>query len=48
MRFIESGDINNKKVILIHGANIPWQMWIPCRDYYEKQYRVIIPWIIPK
>ncbi len=43
MRFIEYGDIANEKIILIHGANIPWQMWLPCIEHFKKIYRVIVP-----
>ncbi len=43
MRFLESGNAANKKILMIHGANIPWQMWDTQIAYFSKQYRVIVP-----
>ena len=43
MRFLKYGDSTNSKIILIHGAVIPWEMWKPQIDYFSKKYYVIVP-----
>lgn len=43
MRFFEYGNRENQKILLIHGLNIPWQMWMPQIEHFSKQYFVIVP-----
>ncbi len=43
MRLLKYGDSTNSKIILIHGAVIPWEMWKPQIDYFSKKYHVIVP-----
>lgn len=43
MKFLEYGNCGNEKIILIHGANIPWQMWLPQIEHFSKKYFIIVP-----
>lgn len=43
MRILEFGDRHNEKIILIHGLNIPWQMWNKQIEIYSSKYHVIVP-----
>lgn len=43
MHFFEYGSSKNDKIILIHGFNIPYQMWNPQIEHFSKTYRVIVP-----
>jgi hypothetical protein len=43
MRILEFGDKQKAKIILIHGLNIPWQMWVEEITIYSKEYHVIVP-----
>ena len=43
MKFHEFGDPKNKKIMLIHGALTPWQVWTPQIEYFKKNYFVIVP-----
>ena len=43
MRILEFGDKQKEKIVLIHGINIPWQMWNEEINIYSEQYHVIVP-----
>lgn len=43
MRFLEFGNKNNKAIILIHGYDISWKMWMPQIDVFSKDYFVLVP-----
>ena len=43
MRILEFGDRQKEKIILIHGLNIPWQMWNEEVAIYSEKYHVIVP-----
>ena len=43
MKFLEFGNSENKKIMLIHGFQVPWQVWKPQIDYFSQKYYVIVP-----
>jgi len=43
MEFYTFGDEKNKKIILIHGVQTPWQIWMPQVEFFSKSYYVIVP-----
>lgn len=43
MRFIEAGKSNQKVMLLIHGMQVPWQVWNRHIKYFSKFYHVIVP-----
>ena len=43
MKFLEFGNSENKKIILIHGIQTPWQVWTPQIDYFSQRYHIIVP-----
>lgn len=43
MKFLEFGNPVKKKIILIHGFQVPWQVWKPQIDYFSQKYYVIVP-----
>ncbi len=43
MTFHEFGSKDDPKVLLVHGLNIPWQMWEPEIRLLEKKYFLIVP-----
>ena len=43
MKFLEFGNAENKKIMLIHGFQVPWQVWEPQIDYFSQKYYVIVP-----
>ncbi|MDO4542179.1 MAG: alpha/beta hydrolase, partial [Bacillota bacterium] len=43
MRILEFGSPEKKKIILLHGLNIPWQMWQPVINCYAAAYHVLVP-----
>lgn len=43
MRFHTFGNIDNKKIILVHGVLTPWQIWNDAIEYFSKNYFVIVP-----
>lgn len=43
MRFIEAGKSNQKILLLIHGMQIPWQVWNEHIKYFSNYYHVIVP-----
>lgn len=46
MEILEFGNKENKKIILIHGFQSPYQVWDEYIKYYEKEYHIIVP-ILP-
>lgn len=46
MRFLEFGESKNPSVVLVHGAQVPWEVWKPQIERLENRYRVIVP-ILP-
>lgn len=43
MRFIEAGKSNQKVMLLIHGMQVPWQVWNEHTKYFSNLYHVIVP-----
>lgn len=43
MKILEFGNHKHKKLMLIHGMQVPWQVWQPQIDHFSKQYCVIVP-----
>lgn len=43
MRFLEFGAPHDPVVVLVHGAQVPWQVWEPQIERLEGRYRVIVP-----
>ena len=46
MEKLEFGNKNNKKIILIHGFQSPYQVWDEYIEYYKSDYHIIVP-ILP-
>lgn len=43
MEILEYGDKENKKIILIHGFQSPYQVWNEYIEYYKKDFHIIVP-----
>ena len=43
MEILEFGNKNNKKIILIHGFQSPYQVWDEYIEYYKNDYHIIVP-----
>lgn len=43
MKILEYGDVNNKKIILIHGFQSPYQVWDKYIEHFQKDFHVIVP-----
>lgn len=43
MRFHTFGNIDNRKMILVHGVLTPWQIWNEAIEQFSKNYFVIVP-----
>ena len=43
MELLEFGNRTDKKLMLIHGMQVPWQIWQPQIDYFSQYYCVIVP-----
>lgn len=43
MKILEFGNINKRKIILIHGFQSPWQVWNKYIEHYKNDYHIIIP-----
>ena len=43
MKFNIFGNIENPKMILIHGVLTPWQIWTPQIEFFRKNYYIIVP-----
>lgn len=46
MEILEFGNPKNKKIILIHGFEVPYQIWEEYIEYYKDYFHVIVP-ILP-
>ena len=46
MEILEFGNKENKKIILIHGFQSPYQVWNEYIEYYKSKYHIIVP-ILP-
>lgn len=46
MEILEFGDKNNKKIMLIHGFQSPYQVWNTYIEHYKNNFHVIVP-ILP-
>jgi len=46
METLEFGNKENKKIILIHGFQSPYQVWDEYIEYYKSDYHIIVP-ILP-
>ena len=46
MQILEFGNKNNKKIILIHGFQSPYQVWDKYIEHYKNDYHIIVP-ILP-
>lgn len=43
MKILEFGDKSKRKLVLIHGFQIPWQVWNKYIEYYKKDFHIIVP-----
>lgn len=43
MRIHEFGNVNKRKMLLIHGFQCPWQVWTKYIEYYKKEFHIIVP-----
>lgn len=43
MRFLEFGPADGACVMLVHGAQVPWQIWLPQIERFKPAFRVIVP-----
>jgi len=43
MEILEFGNKENKKIILIHGFQSPYQVWNEYIEYYKNKYHIIVP-----
>lgn len=43
MRFLEFGPTDGARVMLVHGAQVPWQIWLPQIERFQPTFRVIVP-----
>jgi len=43
MKMLEFGNHLHKKLLLIHGMQVPWQVWQPQIDHFSQHYCVIVP-----
>ena len=46
MEILEFGNKANKKIILIHGFQSPYQVWNEYIEYYKNKYHIIVPILI--
>ena len=43
MEILEFGNPCNRKIILIHGFQYPYQIWNPYIEHYKKDFHIIVP-----
>ena len=43
MEILEFGDREKRKIILIHGFQMPYQIWNKYIDYYKNDFHIIVP-----
>ena len=46
MKALEFGDSSKRKLVLIHGFQMPYQIWNKYIDYYSSNFHIIVP-ILP-
>lgn len=46
MRILEYGNINNPTIMLVHGFESPYQIWIDYIEHYKENYHILVP-ILP-
>lgn len=46
MRILEYGNINNSTIMLVHGFESPYQIWIDYIEHYKENYHILVP-ILP-
>ncbi len=46
MRILEFGDKTKRKLLLIHGFQMPMELWKPYIARYEKEFHILVP-ILP-
>lgn len=42
MKILEYGNFNNKKLMLIHGFQLPYQIWNEYIEYFKDKYHVLV------
>lgn len=43
MKILEFGNKENKRIILMHGFQCPYQIWNRYIEYYKDKYHIIVP-----
>ena len=43
MKLLEFGNRTDQKIMLIHGMQVPWQVWQSQINHFSKRYCVIVP-----
>lgn len=43
MKILEFGDSGKRKIILLHGFQLPWQVWNKYIEHYQNDFHVIVP-----
>ena len=43
MKILEFGDRGKRKIILVHGFQIPWQVWEKYIEHYKNDFHIIVP-----
>ena len=43
MKILEFGNSGNKKLLLIHGFQSPWQVWDKYIEHYKNDFHIIVP-----
>lgn len=43
MRFLEFGPTDGARIVFVHGAQVPWQIWQPQIERFQPAFRVIVP-----
>lgn len=46
MRILEYGNTNNPTIMLVHGFESPYQIWIDYIEHYKENYHILVP-ILP-
>ncbi len=46
MRILQFGDKKKRKLLLIHGFQMPMELWQPYINHYEKEFHILVP-ILP-
>ena len=43
MKILEFGDTEKRKLVLIHGFQLPWQIWERYIEHYKNDFHIIVP-----